>query len=284
MIIKEALIQAREILKTAKVTSANLDAEVILMQTLKKSKEFIYTHSEKKLTSNQERLFLKQINTRAKHVPVAQITGYKDFFGLSFKVTKDVLVPRPETELLVEKTIELVKVNYKSAITIADIGTGSGAIAISLAKKLPKAKLFATDKSRKALLIAKQNARRHRIKIKFAQGNLLTSIKNEQIDIVVTNLPYLETDLKNHLNSSETQGLKFEPSLALYSGVDGLDAYRKFFQQIKKMKRLPHFIIIEHGNKQATKLRKIIKNALAKAKTQVIRDLASHPRLTIISL
>jgi len=284
MIIKEALIQARKILKTAKITSADLDAEVILMHTLKKSKEFIFTHPEKKLSPSQEQLFLKQINSRAKHIPVAQIIGHKDFFGINFKVTKDVLVPRPETELLVEETIKIVKVNYKSTVTIADIGTGSGAIAIALAKNLPQATVIATDTSSKALIIAKENARRHRVKIKFYQGNLLAPITNNTINIIVANLPYVEKDLKNRLDKAENRGLKFEPSLALYSGVDGLDAYRKFFQQIKRIESLPRFILIEHGNKQAPSIKKIIKNALATAKTQVIKDLASLPRITIVSI
>ncbi|KKQ80782.1 MAG: Release factor glutamine methyltransferase [Parcubacteria group bacterium GW2011_GWC2_38_7] len=284
MIIREALIQAKKILTTAKVSSANLDAELILIHCIKKSREFIYTYPEKKLTTTQEKSFLKNIKARSKFIPVAQIIQQKDFFELSFIVTKDVLTPRPETEILVEETIKIVKNNYNSKVTIADIGTGSGAIAITLAKNLPQATILATEKSTKALWIAKQNARRHKVKLKLFQGDLLTPIKNEKIDILVANLPYVEKNLNNHIDSTETKGLKFEPSLALYSGFDGLDAYRKLFQQIKKTSMLPRFILIEHGNKQSSTLKKIIKNALAKAKTQLIKDLAGLPRITIISI
>jgi len=212
-----------------------LDAEVLLSHTLNKPKSFLYTYPEKKLTQAQVRKYKSLISRRAKHEPVAYITGHKEFYGLDFYVNQHTLIPRPETEALVEKIIK-----NKDIHSIADIGTGSGCIAIALAKNNPKLNIYAIDISSKALTVARKNAKAHKVKnITFKQGNLLEPIKNIKLDAIVANLPYLSEKVykKNY------QHLKYEPKQALYAGKDGLDYYKKLLKQINKLKHKPQLYI-----------------------------------------
>ncbi len=251
MNIQQNLINSTKVIKTHS-PSARLDAEVLLCFVLNKSKEYLYTHPEYELTIKQQTTFTKLINKRKTGWPVAYLTGHKEFYGLDFIVTPKVLIPRPETETLVTMVIQYCKEQkfLFPSLTIADIGTGSGAIAIALAKNLSTAKIYATDYSPAALTIAKKNAKLNQTKITFLTGNLIKPILNKKIDLLVANLPYLPTKKNFHL--------AHEPRLALYSGADGLKHYRLFFQQLTKMKYLPLAIFIEHGPKQFPSLKKII--------------------------
>lgn len=232
MTIKQALKQAAQKLAAAGIDSSALDADILLSFVLKKPKEFLYTYPEKILTKNQLTRFNQLINRRAKHEPVAYLTQHKEFFGLDFYVDKNVLIPRPLTESLVEQVIKEVG-NKK--VVIADIGTGSGCIAIALKKHLPQATIYATDISAAALLVAKKNARKHRVKIKFLQGNLLEPLKNKKIDIIVANLPYLN---KNQIKNE----LTFEPKIALLGGKKYI---KELLRQAKKLKYQPKKIFLE---------------------------------------
>jgi len=274
MTLKEALVRSKKILAQAKITSADLDAEVILMSLLKKDKDFIFTHPEAKLTAVQEKKYLQDIKKRFKGLPVAYITGEKEFYGLKFKVDRHVLIPRPETELLAEEAINIAKKISTKNPTIVDIGTGSGAIAISIAKNLPGVKTIATDKSSKALEIARKNARLNKAKIIFKKGNLLKPILNTKVNILIANLPYLETNYKN-------SSIKYEPKLALYSGKDGLDSYRELIKQLSQLKNLPEYILLEAGAKQFKKLTSIIKKSFPQAKIRVEKDLAGFDRYLV---
>lgn len=159
--------------------------------------------------------------------PPQYIKGWVEFYKLKFKVNPYVLIPRPESELLVDKTIRFWK-NH----VILDIGTGSGNIAIALTKNLPNATIIATDISEKALKVARQNAKLHQVKIKFIKSNLLKNIK-EKVDIIVANLPYIPTARIPYLDSSVKD---FEPHIALDGGFDGFELYRKLFKQMQKIK------------------------------------------------
>ncbi|OGF48253.1 protein-(glutamine-N5) methyltransferase, release factor-specific, partial [Candidatus Falkowbacteria bacterium RIFOXYD2_FULL_35_9] len=269
--------------------SAELDAEVLLAFILGKNKEYLFTYPEKELTKIQLSKFLNLIKKRATGEPVAYLIGEKEFFGLKFFVNKNVLIPRPETELLVEEILKVAKDN----MTIADIGTGSGAILIagyksmssySAKKRSLRLEFMATDISKKALAVAKKNAEFHKANIKFFQGDLLEPVKNKQIDIMTANLPYLEKKDKKNLRFSEEIGLKFEPKQALYSGKDGLDAYREFFKQVAKLSYQPKFILIEFGYKQTAKLEKIIRSNLNKIKIHLKKDLGGFDRVMVIEL
>jgi len=278
----------------------SLDLELLIANSIKKPREFVLAHPEYKIPNeNLIRRLVEKISRRRRGEPLAYILGHKEFFGLDFKVNESVLVPRPETEILVELAIQKLQTKNLSAVrhdykpkTIIDVGTGSGNIIISLAKNLKdKNKFIAVDISTKALAVAKQNAKKHRVakNIKFARSDLIdyflrhpSLIKSNCI--FVANLPYLDAGWKNLLKSSETRGLKFEPRLALYSGQDGLDEYRKFAGQLRLLrKKVKNNIIIfcEIGHFQKKEMNKIFSFA---KKTEFYKDLASKWRVCKISL
>jgi len=250
-----------------------LDVELLLTKALKQNKEHLYKNPKKKLTSNQLNNFKKLFSRRLKGEPIAYLLGYQEFFKLKIQVDKNALIPRPETELLVEEVINYCKANKIKSI--ADIGTGSGAIIIALAKNL-KADFYGTEISNKALEIAEENAKIHKANIKFYKGNLLEPIKDKNPEIIVANLPYLTNkELKNPTISYELQ-------LALAGGKDGLNIFIDFFQQLKKYELEPKAIFLEIGFKQAQNLKNISKKYLPKYKTKVIKDLCGLDRIFII--
>ncbi len=244
--IKVTLKKAVTSLLKAKIDSAYLDAELILAFVLGKNRSYILSHDEILLTNKQYISFSKLIAQRAKFLPVAYILGYKEFFGLKFKVTKDTLVPRPESELLVEEAIKIA--NNQSVII--DIGTGSGCLIISVIKNT-NTKGVAIDISSKALAIAKQNAKNHGLnkKIKFIKSNLLSNLKiskNKNL-IILANLPYL-----NKLEMKE-KSISREPKNALYGGTDGLLYYKKLAKQLKDYSNYTLLCEINPGQKNGFK-------------------------------
>jgi len=282
-------------------SSPILDIELLLSKTLNKPKEFLFAYPEKNLTSLQFSKFKNLFNRRSKGEPIAYLLSHKEFYKLDFKVNKNVLIPRPETELLVEEIIKYHKSairNLKSAINIIEIGVGSGAIIIALAKNIPKAEFIATDISTKALNIAKQNAKFHKIKIKFLKGNLLdptlqlpnsqptlavakTTVGEGQFlipnSIIIANLPYLTNqELKNPT-------IQKEPKLALDGGPDGLKYFRQLFTQLQKYNLKPKAIFLEIGYKQSQKIKNLTKQILPKYKFHVKKDLCGLDRIIILT-
>jgi len=287
MQIRTALNQATKLLTDKKIPSAHLDAELLLLFVLKKTKEFIYTHSEIKLSSAQLQKFNTLVSKRAQHLPLAYLTHQQGFFGLDFWVNQNVLIPRPESEILVEQTLKLVSQFFKNQkVVLADIGTGSGCLAISLEKNLAQAQIYAVDISTTALYVARKNSRRNQTqsKIKFYGGDLLAPLKNKACDIILANLPYIPRAYAKKLNQFYNQGLKYEPGSALYSGADGLEHYRRFFGQIKNLKSKPQFVLIEIDSSQVVKLKKIILQNLPQAKIEIIQDLNKKDRFLQINL
>ena len=204
--------------------------------------------------------------------------GWAEFYKLRFKVSPDVLIPRPETELLVDEVLNFAKDH--PGLTVLDLGTGSGNIAISLAVKDPTLKIIASDVSRKALDLAKLNSKFHSVgkEVKFALSDLLSNIKEEP-DVIVTNLPYIPTERISYLDSSVKD---FEPLIALDGGADGFQLYRKLFQQISQLKWKSKLIIGEidytHGELAVNETQK----NFPKAKIEVKTDLAKKQRVLVI--
>ncbi|MCX6778734.1 MAG: peptide chain release factor N(5)-glutamine methyltransferase [Candidatus Magasanikbacteria bacterium] len=274
-----------------KSTSAILDSEVLLAMILKKSKEFLYTYPEHNLTATQLTKFKKLINQRAKGAPIAYLLGYKEFFGLNFIVNKNVLIPRPDTELLVEEvTGQIKKTEGNKKIILIDAGTGSGCIPVVIGKRsfdsvlrTPlRMTILATDISASALTVARHNAQKNKVKIKFFQGNLLEPLskilyKNSKAQIFITaNLPYLTT------KQMKEKTIQKEPRLALYGGKDGLELYQKLLQQIQNLKLTPATIFLEIDPSQKQKILTLIKKILPNAKAEIKKDLAKKNRLVII--
>jgi len=284
MTIQKYLIWAIKTLRKNKIVSSALDAEILLSFVIKKPKEFLYAHSEKKLTAAQISKFKKLIMRRAKHEPVAYIIGHKFFYGLDFFVDKNVLIPRPETETLVETAIN------KNPTTIIDVGTGSGTIAVSLAHHLPKTKIFATEISSATAKIAQKNILHHKVAVTLLRSNLFepflkkSKISNLKSLLIVANLPYLTT---KQWQKAQLEIKKYEPRQALDGGSDGLKYYRELLQQLELLitdRRLSITSFFEIDPSQKKSIIKLIKRRFPTAKIEIKKDLAGRDRLVIFEI
>jgi len=261
-------------------TSAHLDAEVLISFVVKKPRSSILSHPEENITSWQYFHYLYLLWRRKKGVPVAYLIGKREFYGREFLVNKNVLIPRPETETLIEQVIGTIRAN-SSIDTIVDIGTGSGCIAITLALELPNLKILASDISKAALKTAKKNCKLHKVQnqIRLLQGNLFEPFFPNEIknSIVVANLPYLLPDKY----SSE---LKHEPQLALTSGQDGLEHYKQLLEQIDESKIKPRAIFLEIHPPTLNELKQFVLTIFPEGNLDIINDLSNRPRVLIIIL
>ena len=267
-----------------------LDLELLIASVIKKPREFVLSYPEHKLTKNQELKTKNLTARRAKKEPLAYILGQKEFYGLNFKVDKNTLIPRPETELLVEKVLAIKSKNK----TIIDIGTGSGNIIVALAKNIKeKNNFYGIDISAKALEVAKQNAKLNKVdkKIKFIKGDLLRPILDKKLEIsnsefvILANLPYLSEKI---YNSTMPDVKNYEPKSALLSGKDGLDHYKELFKQIKDLQnRCSMFHVtcyVEISPEQKKIITLLVKASFPKAKITFSKDLAGRWRVCEIKL
>jgi release factor glutamine methyltransferase len=236
MIIAEALRSTADALRDYS-DAPDIDAQQMILHILRKREpSTLLAHATDTLLEEQLRKITFMTEKRMTGMPLAYILREADFYGRTFMVTPDVLIPRPDTETLIEKTLEYIKNNFadNKEITIADIGTGSGCIAITLAKELPEhCRIVATDISEAALAVATQNAHRHgaQNRITFLQGDLVSPLHGIHIDLIVSNPPYVPTDEVDRAGTSrDTRGLTFEPRIALDGGIDG----QNFVDQIKR--------------------------------------------------
>ena len=217
----------RDGIRRLKKTSATpaLDVELLLCHVLNKAESsWLFAHSEYALSSQQTRRWQALLEERRSGVPVAYLTGVASFFGRPFRVSRDVLIPRSETESLVTEAVEIIRASKHKNPCIADIGTGSGCIAVTLALEIPAARIIATDISSAALSVAKSNARAHNVmnRVEFRQGHLLDPLRGTRVDLLVSNPPYVPTlELAHHTVTRENIGLRFEPHSALDGGTDG---------------------------------------------------------------
>ncbi len=253
--------------------SAELDAQVLLAYALDADRVYLLAHGDIELSGEQQRCFTELINRRAAGEPVAYIIGSKSFYDLELTVTPEVLIPRPETELLLEEALRLAALT--PACHAADIGTGSGALAVTFAKHMPGSQVYATDISEKALKIARKNAKRHRVHIEFLQGNLAQPLleRGISVDLVMANLPYIATE--------ELAGLavsKYEPAIALDGGVDGLDCIPHILGQLPQLCHKGAWVLLEIGADQAVKVRRLVAETL-NARCDVLQDYAGLDRI-----
>lgn len=257
MTIREILLKYSKELEEISSTP-RLDVEILLQKALGDvDRLYIHLNLEKFLSEEEENLFLKLINERLNNRPIAYIVGNREFMGLDFYVQEGVLIPRPDTEILVEEVIEIG--NNKGEIEILDIGTGSGAITVSLAKYLDNANLTSVDISDIALEVGKKNAISNNVdnKIEFIKSNLFTEIdKDKKFDVIVSNPPYIR---KKDVENLESQVKDFEPYTALEGGEDGLDFYRKITQQAKLYLKENGVLAYEVGHDQSEDVSKLMK-------------------------
>ena len=280
MTIKELLNQGTIMLKNEDVDGPKNKARAILQYTLKKSKEYTIIYDTKEVTQKQRDEYVKNIKRLILGEPLQYITGIQEFMKINFVVTKDVLIPQPDTEILVEEVIKIA--NKLDNPLILDLCTGSGAIAVSLAKNIPNAKIVATDISKKALEIARQNAKLNGVlnNIDYIESNLFDKIKNIKFDIIVSNPPYIETDEIRKLPKDVRQ----EPTIALDGGKDGLDFYRKIFNKGNEYLNRQGYLCVEIGYNQKEAVRKIIDKKKRYVQTYCIKDLCQNDRVIVTQI
>jgi len=277
--LKRALSQAREILAANDIEDASLESELLLRHTLKINRVQLFLELSRELSPKQEETFWHLIKRRLSGEPTAYITGHREFYGLDFYVDPRVLIPRPESELLVEKALNLAR--QRPISTIAEIGTGSGAIAISLALNLPQAKIYATDISAPALEVALLNCEKHEVasRICLLQGDMLDPLP-ESVDLIVANLPYVK---ESELPPTTTLA-SFEPTLALGGGSEGLEKIRRLCQQAGSKLRPQGCLLLEIGQGQAEKVTTFLRSLFPSGKIEVVPDLSGIDRVVSLSL
>jgi len=234
--------------------SPEVDCQVLLCHVLECSSTYLHAWSDKDLTREQKQQFEGLIVARKQGQPVAHLTGSRGFWSLDLKVTKDTLIPRPDTELLVELALSKIT----AGMQVADLGTGSGAIVLSLATEHPNANFFAMDFSAPALQVANENTETNKLSnVKFWQGSWLEAIAVDSFDVIVSNPPYIERD-DPHLSQGD---VRFEPITALASGADGLDDIRIIIQQSQACLKASGWLMIEHGYHQGQQVCKLFESA-----------------------
>ena len=275
MTIKELLNQAVIMLKNENIDAPKNKARMLLQATLKKSREYLMIYDNKEVENIDRDRYIKNVKRLILGEPLQYITGIQEFMKLNFLVTKDVLIPRPDTEILVEEVIRKAE-NIPNPV-ILDLCTGSGAIAVSLAKYIKNVHICAVDISSKALEIAKKNAELNGVKnnIEFIESNLFDKIKERKFDIIVSNPPYIETETIKTL-SKEVQS---EPKIALDGGKDGLDFYRKIADSGSKYLNRQGYICLEIGYNQRIAVRQILENKKRYVNINCIIDLCGNDRV-----
>lgn len=297
MILREALIGARERLRAAGSDEADIEAEVLLRFALDLDRTSFLRLLNEPLSPAEAQAYERALYRRFQGEPTAYITGTREFHGLDFKVTPSVLIPRPETEMLVEAVVVWVSNRLArqespaavraeavegrtSSLRIADIGTGSGAIAVSIAKTVPDAEVYATDLSPDAFAVARENARTHSVeqRISFRHGDLLEPL-DTRVDVIVANLPYVT---EGDWRALPREIRDYEPRLALASGDDGLDAIRALLQQAPHYLKPGGVVFLEFGIGQDNAIQKAARHCFPGAAIESYADFSGIPRMLVI--
>lgn len=282
MTATEALHRGVAVLTAARIDDPQIEAEVLLRHALGLSRAHLYARLPDAVPPDVEQRFLDLLARRARHIPTAYLTGHREFYDLDLAVSPGVLIPRPETEHLVEETLRIGRelLAARERVTLVDTGTGSGAIALTVAKHLPAIRVLATDCSPEALAVADLNAKRLRLagRVTFLQGDLLEPVQ-EPVDIIAANLPYIPTDV---LPTLAPEVRDHEPRAALDGGPDGLRVIARLLSQAPRALRPEGAIILEIGHDQAVCLRELVAELLPEAAMTIERDLAGHERIATI--
>lgn len=252
---------------------ARADAELLLLHLLGKDRAWLMAHRDEELAPAKAVLYTQLLERRREGEPVQYITGETEFYGLPFRTTRDVLIPRPETEHLVEKIIALAASLHEPHIV--DVGTGSGCIAVALAHKLPQAQISAIDISAAALAVAEENAQQNGVAIRFLQGDLLAPVAGERFDLVVSNPPYVPSADRASLS---VEVRDFEPATALFAGDDGLETYRNLIPAAFDALNPGGFVVLEIGYGQSPLVAELLARS-GFAQIEFIPDLQGIPRV-----
>ncbi|HTZ74949.1 MAG TPA: peptide chain release factor N(5)-glutamine methyltransferase [Candidatus Aquilonibacter sp.] len=290
MQIRDALRRGIARLDEASVPSGALSAELLLIHVLGRDRTWLYTHPEDVIPHDREEEYFRLISRRVAGEPAQYITGKQEFWGLDFEVTSAVLIPRPETEYLVEVALARIGAENRSeSVRIADVGTGSGCIAVTLAKELPNAQILATDISAAALDVAQRNAARHNVanQIQFAEADLLEltchrspTHPSQLFDLIVSNPPYVANSDRDTL---QREIREHEPEIALFGGPTGLEIYAHLIEQAESRLAQNGVLVVESGYGAAERIREMIEARSVWQDITVTNDLAGIPRVLAAS-
>lgn len=280
MTIYQAIKKGTINLKTNGIETPKIKARLLMQYILDKDRQYIIVHDKEQLLRSKEETYFKYINEISQGVPLQHITHLQEFMRLNFYVDENVLIPRPDTEVLVEEVIEIAKKNNYNKIL--DMCTGSGAIAVSLAKYLDNADITAVDISKKALKIAKKNAINNKVenKITFVESDLFENLPEEKYDIIVSNPPYISKEVIKNLSKD----VKKEPIIALDGGTDGLDFYRKIVDKAEKYLKFKGFLCFEIGYDQKYDVIEILENNGCFQNIYGKKDLCENDRIIVANL
>jgi release factor glutamine methyltransferase len=282
--LKRALTSAIARLKADDVPSPRMNAELLLMFTLSCDRAYLYAHPERELTIDEQTRYDQALAERARGVPAQYITGHQEFWGMDLIVSPAVLIPRPETEHVVETVLELAGVEraggrgrppHTSRLRIVDVGTGSGGIALALAKELPQAEIHASDICVAALEVARANAARHQLesRIQFHQTDLLAGFENSSFDFIVSNPPYVGESEEDQV---QLEVRKFEPRGAVFAGPTGLEVIARLIPQAHAALRPGGWLVMEISGTISEEVRQLLKDWYD---VRIRPDLQSIPRV-----
>jgi release factor glutamine methyltransferase len=280
--IAEAISAAETLLAAQNIENARLDAEVLLGHVLGRNRAWIITHNPDAFDEQFRLPYEDVIERRRRREPMQYITGIQEFWGLPFRVTPDVLIPRPETELIVEQAVQ--RLSYLDAPLMIDLCTGSGCVAVSIARSIPQARIFATDRSAAALAVARENARGNGVadRIRFVEGDLFGPFEELDLDnrvhIITANPPYVRDSERPDL---QPEVRDFEPGLALFAGPWGTEIAERIISDAPNYLRPGGSLIVEMGVGQAVTLRHAAERAEAFSQIDVLKDLAGIERVIL---
>lgn len=276
--IGNAITLGAQLLSVAGVDEARMEAGSLLAHVLGRDRTFIVVHAEDALTDEQIQKFRESVGRRAQGEPLQYITGRQEFFKLKFEVTPDVLIPRPETEIIVERALEFLRA--KAGALIADIGTGSGCIVISLLNELPEACGVATDNSATALRVARRNAERHGVfdRLTLLESDLFSALDSiGQFDLIAANPPYVSDD---KLETMQRE-VHYEPRAALFAGTDGMSVIRRLLREAPYFLRSGGYFVFEIGFGQSGAVKNLIDRDVWKL-LEIREDLQRIPRTVVL--
>ena len=285
MTIRQTLKKIGEVLKKAGVENPETEAEIILAHLLGKERFWLHINPNNQIDKAAEEAAMNMALRRAQGEPLAYITNVKEFWSLPFYVTPATLIPRPETELIVETVLNLAAQNHKKGLHLMDLGTGSGILAVALAQELPKSWIVAIDRSFQAVKVALRNAKRHRVekRIAFVISDWLTALKrcsrvNSCFDFIVSNPPYISTEEAKHL---QTEIRDYEPKEALFAGKKGYEALKKIITTAPNHLTKGGWLLCEIGWKQGEEIKHFAFSQGNYQNIEVIKDLAGLDRIVI---
>ncbi|MFO0702756.1 MAG: peptide chain release factor N(5)-glutamine methyltransferase [Candidatus Andersenbacteria bacterium] len=282
MNLRQALANGTQVLRDFRIESAELDAELLLAHAVSRPREHVYARDDLQLTASQRKAYRQLLARRASHEPVAYLTGTREFYGLPLAVSRHVLIPRPETETLVELALATLQRTTAAKPRVVDVGTGSGAIALALAKHATHARITAVDVSAEALALARRNALRLKLaqRVTFRRSDLLSHVRGP-LHLACANLPYLTNQQIREL-PDDVRG--YEPRVALSGGPDGLFWYQLLLRQLPALAADNAVVLCEIGPNLKSGFERMVRHTLPEATLRFHDDLAGRTRVAELEL